>query len=468
MRGRPQRLGGVHRAAVAHERHHRPLRQRQLDAERGRQTPADAAASQAEQRLAVRAAEEVPDARRRRDRLVDDDCLVRHRLRHGVDERQRAHRRLLRLVGGAACEVVALLPLCGGQRVAALRRVLVPGLARVAAHRLAQLGQRRLRIALDGDGGRIVLADLPRVDVEMHDVQPVRHRIDVRRQREREEVAAHGEQQVVAHEQALDAGAQPRHGAGVERVREREAARGGHALQHHGRADQLGQLHHLGERVAMGHRVADDEQRLVGGHELACCGIDGRAVADDPRGDAGRRHEIHVLLGVQHVDGQGEEHGPGRLSERRLHGAAHDARQVIEPARLRGPLHVRRGHRRQIGPENRLRHREALIVLPGGEQERGVGLERVVQHAHRVPEPGRDVHVHGGERAAGLRVSVGHRDRHRLLERQDVADPRLTRETVHQWQLGGAGVAEHHGHAFADEDLQERLLAGKVGHGAGS
>src|SRR5438128_2610025 len=134
----------------------------------------------------------------------------------------------------AAREVAALARVRGRHRLATPGGILVPGLARVAAHRLAELGQRGLRIALDRDGGGIVLAELPRIHVEVDDVEAVRHRVHIRRQREREEVAAHGEQQVVPHEQALDRRAQARHRAGVQRMREREAARRGHALQHHG------------------------------------------------------------------------------------------------------------------------------------------------------------------------------------------------------------------------------------------
>jgi len=92
----------------------------------------------------------------------------------------------------------------------------------------------------------------------------------------------------------------------------------------------------------------------------------------------------------------------------------------------------------------------------------------VVEHAHRVAEARRGVDVHHPELSARLRVAVGHADRHRLLQGQDVADARLAHESVHQRQLGGARVAEHGVDAFLLQDLEKRLLAGEKGHGEAS
>ena len=62
----PESLDRVHCAAVADQRHHRPVGQRQLGADRGRQSPADAAAAQAEETLRVVAVDQRAYARRRR------------------------------------------------------------------------------------------------------------------------------------------------------------------------------------------------------------------------------------------------------------------------------------------------------------------------------------------------------------------------------------------------------------------
>src|SRR2546422_875411 len=57
--GGPQALARVHRAAVADHRDDRAIGQRELDADRRRQAPADAAAAQAEEALGILAPEEV-------------------------------------------------------------------------------------------------------------------------------------------------------------------------------------------------------------------------------------------------------------------------------------------------------------------------------------------------------------------------------------------------------------------------
>src|SRR5207253_9117851 len=74
--------------------------------------------------------------------------------------------------------------------------------------------------------------------------------------------------------------------------------------------------------------------------------------------------------------------------------------------------------------------------------------------------------VHRRKAARRLRVSVGHRDGDGLLEREHVVDPGLAREPVHQRELRRARVAEHDRDAFLLEDLEKRLLAGDVCHGA--
>src|SRR5256885_12459440 len=58
----PERLDRVHRRAVAREADHRTIRQRDLDADRGRQAPADAAAAQSEEALRILAFDELAQA----------------------------------------------------------------------------------------------------------------------------------------------------------------------------------------------------------------------------------------------------------------------------------------------------------------------------------------------------------------------------------------------------------------------
>jgi len=185
----------------------------------------------------------------------------------------------------------------------------------------------------------------------MDDREAWRHRVHVVGQREGEEVAAHREEQVVAHQEGADRRAEPRHGPRVERVGEREAAGGRDALGHHRSADELGQLDELGKRVAVGDRVARDQEGPLGPREERRRLGDRRAVADDPPRHTRRRAEVEVALGVQDVHREREEDGPRRVGERGLRRAVHDPREVLEAMRLRGPLHEGPGDRRKIGPQ---------------------------------------------------------------------------------------------------------------------
>ena len=125
----PQRLHRVHRAAVADEADHRPVGQRELDADRGRQAPADAAAAQAEIALRIVAADELADARRRGQRLLDHDGVLRQHLADarassasgctGVCVRKRARLGFQRLALGGDRVARGLQPLARG---AAARR----------------------------------------------------------------------------------------------------------------------------------------------------------------------------------------------------------------------------------------------------------------------------------------------------------------------------------------------------------
>ena len=87
--------------------------------------------------------------------------------------------------------------------------------------------------------GRIALADLPRVGVEMDELHAGRHRLDLRRQRPGEQVAADREQQIVLVEHLAHAVLRARHRAAVERMRGRERGGVRHELGVDRRADQL-------------------------------------------------------------------------------------------------------------------------------------------------------------------------------------------------------------------------------------
>ena len=67
------------------------------------------------------------------------------------------------------------------------------------------------------------------------------------------------------------------------------------------------------------------------------------------------------------------------------------------------------------------------------------------------------------EPAGSLGVTVRHRHEGGFLQAEDVFDVMLDREGIHQRQLGGAGIAEHHLDAFLLQQLEEGTLSGHDG-----
>ena len=102
-------------------------------------------------------------------------------------------------------------------------------------------------------------------------------------------------------------------------------------------------------------------------------------------------------------------------------------------------------------------------LLARRDEDRRCRLHGVVEHAHGIAEPGRDVEIEHRQSARGLGIAIGHRHQRRFLEAEDVADVVLDREGVHQRQFGGAGIAEHHLDAFLLEQIEEGAFSGHYG-----
>ena len=247
-------------------------------------------------------------------------------------------------------------------------------------------------------------------------------------------------------------------------MRRRKRRGAGNDLGVDRRAQRLRQLDELGVGAAVRDGVAGDDQRTLrlrqhrGGFRDRC------RIAAQPRRHARRRRQVDLALGLEDVAGQRQEHRAGRRRQRRLRRAMHEPRQVGEPLHLGGPFHQRPRQCRQVGPQDRLGGVEIEVVLAGGDEDRAPRLLRVVEHAHGVAEPGRDVQVDDREPAGRLRIAVGHADDDRLLQGEHVAQVVLGRERVHQRQFGGARIAEDDVDALLLEQLQEGTLSGHEGH----
>jgi hypothetical protein len=268
---------------------------------------------------------------------------------------------------------------------------------------------------------RIILAELPGIVVKVNEGEAFRHRLDVGRQRQREQIAAGREQHVVLFEDFADRPLHARHRAAKQWVRRRERRRRRHEFAIDRRADQFGEFDQFGMRFRARHRIAGDDQRSLGLRQDRRGFLHRRRIAAQLRRNPRRRQQIEFALGFENVAGQRQEHRPGWRCQRRLRRAVHEPRQVGKAMHFGRPFHQRSCDRRQVGPQDRLSGVEILIVLSGGDQDRASGFLRVIEHAHRIAEARRDVKIDHGELAGGLRIAVGHADHARLLQREHVA-----------------------------------------------
>ncbi len=142
----------------------------------------------------------------------------------------------------------------------------------------------------------------------------------------------------------------------------------------------------------------------------------------------------------------------------------HDARQVRRARDFDRPLDERLRDRHERLVEHRLEQPVALLLLPGGEDHRRAGELGVVERAHRVAEPRRDVHVHHRGAPGRLGVIARRAEGHALVQGHDVTQPGIVQERVEDRALGGAGVAEDVLDLMGDEALHEDLLAAHAGY----
>ena len=190
----------------------------------------------------------------------------------------------------------------------------------------------------------------------------------------------------------------------------------------------------VGERVGVARHRADD---AVGGH--VACGP------------------------VPVVDRHRHEHRPARRRGRHVDRAGQGGRHVGGPGRLAGELHVGLAELgRALGEQERLPHQQRPRLLARDDHEGRAVAEGREDVPQPVAHPGRRVQVHQTRTAGGLREPVGHGDRHRLLQREGVAE--VVREVPEHRQLRGARVPEDRRDAVLAQH-RERGLPDR-GHGS--
>ena len=234
----------------------------------------------------------------------------------------------------------------------------------------------------------------------------------------------------------------------------------------HGRAEQLGELGRLGERVV---RARARARRGSPGLRAASRRVGELRRAPRPRAACARRRASGA---PSSSSASASSTSPGRQMNTGPVGgvsatfAARRRMRGRSSTRVTSTAHFTSGC--AIGTsgvvEQRLEQAVALLLLAGGEDHRRAGELRVVERAHGVAEARRDVHVRRGEPARGARVAVGHADHDRLLQPEHELELREVGDDLHDRQLGGAGIAEQMRDALVDEEAQEGAAAGESRH----
>ena len=346
-----------------------------------------------------------------------------------------------------------------------LARLLAPRGGHARLDRRQDLRKRRLGIAQDRHAGRVVLSELPRIDVKVDHFEAGRHRIDVEGQRQGQEIPAHREQHVCVQEELPDGRRHPGERPSEQGVRRRERRGVRHALGVDGRAKGLGHLDELGVGVALGDRVPGEDQGAFRPRQRLGGRFHCLPVSANPRGHARGRPQLDGALGLEDVRRQRQEDRAGRGRQRGLRRTANEPRQVLEPAHLGRPLDERTRNRWKVGPEDRLGDVEALVVLTRRHEKRRARLLGIVEHPESVPETRSHVDADDPELPGGLGVPVGHRDDGGLLEPQHVGQRGLLDKAVHERELGRPGIAEQVLDALLLENLQEGALPRRERHG---
>ena len=471
-RGR-HRAGEHHEAAVARHADGRPVGPRELDAEDAARAEAHAGEpARGEHRARLVGVPVLLDPRLVVAGVGDHQRVLRGGLAQLGDHAARVDRRLVRRLLGLDEVRPLLLPRLD---LVDPRRALAGGLA---AGELEQLLQHLAGVADDPELGRVVPADLLRVEV---DVDQLGRRDVVR-------VARHPRRAVDVGEAAPDredhVGVLRRLGgrvlapaAGdpeVERVLRRQRA-----LAHEGRVDRdvdvLGELAELLGRVRADHAAAREDQRPLRLHQhLECTG--------DRLGRAGRAplEAERALLGLGHVDVGGADpevvrhvdvHGAGAAGARELERLRQELAEVLDALRLEAPLRDHLRDRREVGLVVAvfLLERAGVVLvrrhLAGDRDERGRVVERVAHRDRQQHRAGPGRGVDGDHLAGGAEVRVGHVPGRGLDPREDDLDVVLmVVDAVEQADRPVPGVAEHVRDLLLDQVLDDEVAATHLGH----
>ena len=131
---------------------------------------------------------------------------------------------------------------------------------------------------------------------------------------------------------------------------------------------------------------------------------------------------------------------------------------------LNAPFGHRRRHRDQVVAEDRIAQPEAGVLLPGGDDHRGIGPQRAEHHADGVAEAGRDMEIDHPGAAARLGVVARRSDGDTFVEGQHIGERRVGGETVDKRALGRARIAEQILDPVRQQALHDDVTPAHVSH----
>ena len=438
-RGGGELLGVEEEAAVAGDRHHRPVGPRDLGPERDRVGVAEVA------RVGRREVRTRLVDRPERPRVVADLGHARDQDRVlGCARAERLDDRGVGLHG-----VLGRRP--GPQRLV-LRLARGPGRGR-GAQALQQGLEGGARVADQAEGVLVVAPDLLLVRVDLHDA-------GARLEGDLGQAAAHRQHHVRLLHVRPQRGLTPQGGAERERV-----VVAHRALALRGLGDSgLQVLGHLAERLVRArevHAAARVDQGPARGEQRLH-----RAIEVAPRRHLGPhldgREQLYqslVLHGLgRHLDLDRARAAAPQLDHRLAHRGWHVGHLEHAPAPL--------GHRPDalllvvhlVQEPDVLADAVARDLARDHQHRRRRGV-RGAEARHRVQQAGAGHHQRGAERAARARVAVGHEAGGLLVARVDEADARLVPQRGHDPVELDTGQAEDHPHAFLVEGPHQRFAA---------
>ena len=175
-----------------------------------------------------------------------------------------------------------------------------------------------------------------------------------------------------------------------------------------------------------------------------------------------RRGDTRLLL--HDIDRQAHEHRPARSLIGNLEGAAQNRPHFVGTLDLHTPFRHRSGHGHEIVAQYGICQPHARVLLARRHHHRRARAQGAEQHARRISQTRRDVETDDTCLARRLRVKTGRTQSHALMQRRDVADGRVRRETVEQRTFRRARIAENPLDAVRLEAAHENITSAHVHH----